>query len=69
MLLRELYTLTRSGVTEVLRTIEAVTRMIARQYEFLSDDDVETVEDLDEGTLQSLDLGIDLFSLNPECTP
>jgi hypothetical protein len=68
VLLRELYTLTRSGIAEVLRKIKTVTRTIAREYEFLSDDDVGTVEDLDRGSLQSLDVDIDLFSLSPECT-
>ncbi|WP_254538593.1 hypothetical protein [Halomarina litorea] len=68
VLLRELYTLTRSGVAEVLRMIKAVTRTIARKYEFLSDDDIESVEKLDRRSLHSLDLDIDLFSLSPECT-
>jgi hypothetical protein len=66
VLLRELYTLTLSGIKEVLSAIKTVTRKIAREYDWLDEEDVETVESLDEESLGSLDVDIDLFS--PECS-
>lgn len=68
VLLRELYTLTLTGIKEVLSAIKEVTRAIDREYDWLDDEDVATVENLDRDSLFSLDLGIDLFSLSPECT-
>ncbi|WP_049930952.1 hypothetical protein [Halosimplex carlsbadense] len=64
VLLRELYTL--SGISEVLSAIKAVTREIAREYDWLDEANVETVESLNEESLWSLDWGLDLFS--PECS-
>jgi hypothetical protein len=66
VLLRELYTLTLTGIKEVLSAIKAVTREIAREYDWLDEEDVETVESLDEESLWSLDLDAHLFS--PECS-
>lgn len=50
----------------MLRTIQEVARTIVREYDWLDDEDIETVESLDKDSLRSLDLDVDLFSLGPE---
>lgn len=68
MLLREVFTLTLGTLKAALHEIKELTRTIRRDYHFLSDEDVKTVEQMDEDSLLSLDMDIDLFTLNPECT-
>lgn len=68
VLLRELYTMTLGGIREALMKIKNLTRAIAEEYQFIDSDEADTVEQMDERGLQSLNIDIDLFSLNPECT-
>lgn len=68
MLLREVYTMTLGGVKAVLGRIKEVTKEIGRQYNFLSEEEVERVQEMDEDSLLSLNVDIDWFSLNPECS-
>lgn len=70
MLLRELYTLTLGGIRAALGRIKDVTRAIADEYKFITDDEANTVRAMDTKSLKSLDIGFDfdLFSLNPECS-
>jgi hypothetical protein len=69
VLLKELLTLTRSGISEVLAVIKRITREIGEEYEFLSEEEVERVEALDEEELESSSFDFDIFSLSPECSP
>jgi len=69
VLLRELYTLTRSGITEVLRAIKQITREIAEEYEFLSDEEVSRIDSLREDNLGSSSFDFGFLSLSPECHP
>lgn len=70
VLLRELYTITLGGIRAALDRIKDLTRAIADEYRFITDDEAKTVRRMDTASLQSLDIGIDidLFSLNPECS-
>lgn len=69
VLLRELYILTRSGVTEVLQAIKQITREIAEDYEFLSDEEVSRIDSLSEDDLESSAFDFGFLSLSPECHP
>jgi hypothetical protein len=69
VLLRELYTLTRSGITEALQAIKQMTREIADEYEFLGNEDVNRVDSLSEGDLESSTFDFGFLSLSPECHP
>jgi len=69
VLLKELLTLTRSGISEVLAVIKRVTREIGEEYELLDENEVERVEALDEEELESSSFDFDFFSLSPECSP
>jgi hypothetical protein len=69
VLLKELLTLTRSGISEVLAVIKRITREIGEEYEFLDENEVERVEALDEEELESSSFDFDFFSLSPECSP
>ncbi|GAB3665081.1 hypothetical protein [Halopiger thermotolerans] len=68
LLLREVYTITLGGIKAVIGRIKDVTKEIGRQYDFLSKEEVETVQEMDEDSLLSLNMDIDWFSLNPECS-
>lgn len=69
VLLKELLTLTRSGVTEVLAVIKRITREIGEEYELLDENEVERVEAMDEEDLASSSFDFDFFNLSPECSP
>ena len=69
VLLKELLTLTRSGISEVLAVVKRITREIGEEYEFLDEQEVEEVEALDEDELESSSFDFDFLSLSPECSP
>jgi hypothetical protein len=69
VLLKELLTLTRSGISEVLAVIKRISREISEKYDLLVEDEVERVEALDEEELDSSSFDFDFFSLSPECSP
>lgn len=68
LLLREVFTLTLGTLKAALQEIKELTRDIGETYDFLTDEDVQRVQRMDEDSLLSLDIDIDLFTLNPECS-
>jgi hypothetical protein len=69
VLLQELYTLTRTGITEVLQAIKQITREIAEEYKFLSDKEVSRIDSLSEDDLESSSFDFGFLTLSPECYP
>lgn len=69
VLLRELYTLTRSGITESLQAIKQVTRKIVEEYKFLSNEDVSRIDSLSKSGLESSTFDFQFPALSPECYP
>ncbi|MCU4744609.1 hypothetical protein [Natronoglomus mannanivorans] len=75
-LLRELYVLIKSEIGDVLDTIKAITQDIVDAHDFLSEeevDDIDVVENMDEDELMSLNFDRNLhlgpFDPSPECHP
>lgn len=75
-LLRELYVLLKSEIGDVLDTIKEITRNIVDAHNFLSEeevDDVDLIEEMGEDELMSLNFDRNLhlgpFDPSPECHP
>lgn len=73
VLLRELYTLTTSGLKEALGLIKDLTREISKGHKFFSEEEVDAIKEMETNELESLDFDWDLslgpLSLSPECQP
>lgn len=68
LLLREVFTLTLDTLKVALREIKELTGDIGETYDFLTVEDVQRVQRMDQDSLLSLDIDINLFTFNPECS-
>lgn len=67
VLLREVYTLTRVGISEVIGAIKQLTREIGEETNLLRTEEIDAVESLDHSGVQSPSFDFDLFDPGPEC--